>query len=315
MRHVIIGAGAVGAALAAQFTLAGIETLLIARGAQLDHLQTHGLTYRRPGGSQTLPLVVSDLAGYRPAPEDILWLAVKTQDAGALLPALARFGLPLVTLQNGLETERLALRLLPRLYGAVLRTPAVYTETGTVSVLAEPAFAALSLGRVPEGTDALSARLVADLTRAGAVAEERPDILRWKAQKLIYNVKNVVEVFSGNAEEVFHAAEALAQEAWEVLTEAGLDPAREAERKVPLDALQIRRDLGAPAGQSTWQSFQRGQSHEVDYLNGEIVLQARLLGRAAPWNEAAQSLAAALFATSAAPGATPIARLIERARG
>ena len=43
-----------------------------------------------------------------------------------------------------------------------------------------------------------------------------------------------------------------------------------------------------PGQQSTWQSIARGASHEVDFLNGEIVLLGRLHGVATPFNQAIQ---------------------------
>jgi 2-dehydropantoate 2-reductase/thiosulfate/3-mercaptopyruvate sulfurtransferase len=47
-----------------------------------------------------------------------------------------------------------------------------------------------------------------------------------------------------------------------------------------------------PGGMSTWQSFARADTrgHEVDFLNGELVLLARLHGTEAPLNEAIQRL-------------------------
>ena len=315
MTHVILGAGAVGCALAAEFTRAGIPNLLVARGAQLGHLSAHGLTYRRPGGTQQLRLAVIDRATLRLAPDDVLWLAVKAQDAEAALTELALLplatSLPLVTLQNGLETERLAARRFARTYAAVVRTPAVFTETGKVTVLASPHFAHVSLGRFPAGRDLVTAHLAADLDRAGALVEEHDDIRRWKAQKLIYNVRNVVELFAGAPDELTRAGDALSTEAATVLKAAGLDPASEAERRVSLAGWTVQPDRGG--GQSTWQSFVRGARHEVDYLNGEIVLQARLAGLEAPWNLAAQRLAASLAARGGKPGEIALSRLFAEA--
>lgn len=322
MTHIILGAGAIGTSLAAQFTTAGIDTLLVARGAQLDHLRQHGLQYQRPDGTRHIALAVTDLAGLRLTPDDVLFLAVKGQDVEDLTAALAVLpvaggglaaDLPLVTLQNGIEAERIAARRFARLYAAVVRVPAIYTRTGHVRVLAEPHFAAITLGRFPAGRDALSQRLAADLTRAEALVEERDDIRRWKAEKLAYNVRNVVELFAGSPAEMAEAGDALAAEAHAILTAAGLDPARPAERRVSHDGWRIHRDPDDPGGQSTWQSFTRGARSEVDFLNGEIVLQARLLGRAAPWNLAAQQLAAVLAAGGGRPGQIGIDRLIAAA--
>lgn len=320
MTYVIFGAGAVGTSLAAQFTLAGIDAVLVARGAQLDALRDSGLEYQRIEETRQVALTVTDLDSLHLSPDDVLILTVKTQDLAGLAAMLAVLpvsgggvaaDLPVLTLQNGLEAERIAARLFPRLYSAVIRVPASYTRTGHVSVLSQPQFANVVLGRYPHGRDAVSARIVADLTAAEALAEERGDITRWKAQKLLHNVRNVVELFDGTPEEIELAGQALVAEADVVLRAAGHDPATEVERTVSLDGWIVRRDAG---GQSTWQSFVRGSSSEVDYLNGEIVLQARLAGLPAPWNHAAQRLAAELAAHGGAPGTIPISRLIAMAQ-
>jgi len=47
-RYIIIGAGAVGASLAAEFETHDIPYVLVGRGAQIAHIAAHGLSYRRP---------------------------------------------------------------------------------------------------------------------------------------------------------------------------------------------------------------------------------------------------------------------------
>ena len=47
-RYVIIGAGAVGALLAAQLELAGKPVVLLARGRNLEVVREQGVTVRRP---------------------------------------------------------------------------------------------------------------------------------------------------------------------------------------------------------------------------------------------------------------------------
>lgn len=323
MTYVVLGAGAVGTSLAAQLTGAGLDTVLVGRGSQLQHLRDHGLIYQRLHGTSRIALQVTDITGLRLGPADILLLAVKAQDAEDLSARVARLpvqgggvaaDLPVVTLQNGLEAERIVARRFSRLYAAVVRVPAIYTQTGKVRVLAEPQFASITLGRFPEGRDALSARLTADLTRANALVEERADIRRWKAQKLVYNVRNVVELFAGPPEEAARVAELLSDEAAAVLRAAGFDPARDEERAVSLADWRVARDPHDPGGQSTWQSFVRGARSEVDFLNGEIVLQARLNGLQAPWNHAAQSLAADLADQGGRPGSIGLDRLVALAQ-
>lgn len=323
MTYVIFGAGAVGTSFAAQFTQAGIDTVLVARGTQLNHLRMQGLQYQRPAGTDRIVLQVTDIDSLRLKPEDTLFFAVKGQDVEALgahvadLPVVGggvAADLPVVTLQNGIEAERITARRFSRLYAAVVRVPAIYTETGKVRVLAEPQFAHILLGRFPSGRDETSASLVADFDRAGALIEERGDILNWKAEKLVYNVRNVVELFSGTPEDAARVGDALSAEAKTVLTAAGMAPGRPEDRNVSLADWKVTRDPRDPGGQSTWQSFTRGARSEVDFLNGEIVLQARMLGRDAPWNRAAQRLAAELASVRGAPGTISLDRLVSLAQ-
>jgi 2-dehydropantoate 2-reductase len=50
-RYLIIGAGAIGGALGAVLTRAGIPTVLIARGRHAETLASTGLTLRTPDGT------------------------------------------------------------------------------------------------------------------------------------------------------------------------------------------------------------------------------------------------------------------------
>jgi len=306
-RYVIIGAGAVGASLAAEFEGAGIAYALVGRGEQLRHIQAHGLTYRRPSGTRQIRLNIFD-AQEPPhlTDEDILVLAVKAQDVEAATtfwahrpvadtPETAGYRLPLVTLQNGLAAEALASRRFAHVYGASILTPARFTETGTVVCAGSPQVGALVLGVYPTGTDKIAQAIGADLARANYLVEVRNDVLRWKAAKLVYNVGNVLEVFDGTAEEIRVFGDALSQEAIRVLTAAGYGIAKQSERRISLAGWGRAPDSGIETGQqSTWQSFVRGVPSEVDYLNGEIVQLGRRHGLATPYNLAVQQAAARL---------------------
>ncbi len=307
-----------GLALAAEYDAAGIDYLLVARGAQLARLRDRGLDYERPEGRRTVHLAVTDAENAQLRPDDLLVLAVKTQDVEAATAFWADqpvagggvgADLPILTLQNGLEAERIAARRFARVYSASVGVPAVYVETGKVSVLSGPEVALVLVGRFPAGRDATTARIVADLTRANSLAEEREDIGRWKAAKLLHNVKNVVELFAGDPDALADAGRRLSAEAETVLRAAGLDPARPEERRVDISHWRVLIGETRPGGQSTWQSFVRGARSEVDYLNGEIARLALIHGLAAPWSRAAQRLAAELARSGGKPGDLPIARL------
>lgn len=318
-RYIIIGAGAVGASLAAQFELQNTPYVLVGRGAQIAHITSHGLSYRRPGDIRVIRLNVADTAT-PPAlkADDILILTVKAQDVEAATNFWAwrdveggglASDLPLVTLQNGLAAEDIALRRFSRIYAGSIMIPARYTVTGEVTVDAEPNVGVVTLGRYPGGLDDTARTIVADLTRAGYLAEASSEIRRWKAAKLQHNVGNATELFGGTDEARAKAAGELAAEARNVLLAAGYDPAAPSERKVDISGWQIRRSGEGPGRQSTWQSFVRGTSSEVDYLNGEIVRLGRLHGVATPLNTAFQQAAARLARDGVGPGSRDIAEI------
>ncbi|KAA1176575.1 ketopantoate reductase family protein [Rhizobium tropici] len=306
-RYIIIGAGAVGASMAAQFELSGISYALIGRGAQIGHVKEHGLSYQRPSGTQQISLNAFDLADLPELkPSDILLLTVKSQDvAGALAfwswrpvsgaTTTTAANLPVVTFQNGLAAEAFALRTFDRVYGASIITPARFTETGKVAVSGDPQVGVVTVGRFPLSRDETSDRIAADLNRAGYLAETSPDIQRWKSAKLLHNVRNVLELFDGSADLLVSIGEALVSEARQALEAAGYSPASPSERTIDISGWRVAQNSGIqPGQQSTWQSFIRGASSEVDFLNGEIVLLGRLHNIPTPYNVAVQTLAGRL---------------------
>lgn len=311
-RYIIVGAGAVGASLAAQFALSGIDYALVGRGAQISHIKKHGLTFQRPESTHQIELSAFDLAE-PPAlgQDDILLLMVKSQDAAAALsfwswrsvtrsslPAAA--SLPIVTFQNGLATEAAALRTFANVYGASILTPARFTQTGTVVVGGQPQLGIVTVGRFPAGRDETSDQIVADLNRAGYLAEAADDIRRWKAAKILHNVLNVLELFEGASDLRAKISAAIVAEARQAIEAAGYSVASPSERTLDISGWRIAPNSGiSPGQQSTWQSFTRGASSEVDFLNGEIVLLGRLHGVATPYNEAVQTLAGELAQTGA----------------
>jgi 2-dehydropantoate 2-reductase len=90
MRYVIIGAGAVGGTIGARLFERGHEVVLTARGAHYAALREGGLRFATPSGVVTLPIpVVSGPDELTLRADDVLIVAVKTQDAAAALDAWA----------------------------------------------------------------------------------------------------------------------------------------------------------------------------------------------------------------------------------
>ena len=295
-RYVIIGAGAVGVTLAAELSGSGRPVLLVGRGRQLEALRARELRFITPAGSRVLDVPVADADEVRLQPGDVLVLATKAQQAEA---ALARWAgtpvagsdknagaiLPVVTLQNGLDTERAALRRFATVIGSVLWVPSTYTRDGEVVSPAAPAHGVFWLGRYPDGPPSpVAARIAADLTRAGFEVQLVDDLSRWKAAKLIVASAFVLDALYRPGPERDRAARLVQAEARAILAAAGADPADvTAETTAGLDRFVVRDVPGHERpGSSSFQSLVRGRDLETDYLNGEIVLLARELGRRAP---------------------------------
>ncbi|MGW4003274.1 ketopantoate reductase family protein, partial [Streptomyces nigra] len=209
MRYVIIGAGAVGGVVGGRLAEAGHDVVLVARGAHHDALRDHGLRLRVPEGELALRIPVVDgpdaLGALRP--DDVLVLAVKTQDTEAAVrawgPAPVTGGgtaaerLPLVCAQNGVESQRLALRVFRRVYGVCVWLPCTYVEPGVVSAAGTPLTGILHLGRHPHGTDETARLIAADLEKSRFEAPVVPDVARWQYAKLLANLGNAVEALTG----------------------------------------------------------------------------------------------------------------------
>jgi ketopantoate reductase len=194
-RYVIIGAGAVGATTAAELHLAGRNVVLIARGQHLALLRERGLDYIRPEGVHRIVLPVAGGPGeVSLTPEDILVLAVKSQDTEAVLQewawqpvgtSSAAEMLPILLLQNGLENSRTALRRFATVYDVSILVPSSYSTPGQVVSPAAPSIGVVILGSAFGGTEAQLEQVADDLRAAHYSVRTVPDIGSWKAAKLI----------------------------------------------------------------------------------------------------------------------------------
>jgi 2-dehydropantoate 2-reductase len=326
MRYIIIGAGAVGGAIGGRLAGSGHEVVLVARGAHLAALREGGLRLTVPDGRYThrLPAVEGpgELGELRS--DDVLVLAVKVQDTVAALqtwgPAAVAGGgtaaerLPLLCAQNGVEGQRLALRVFRDVYGVCVWLPSTYLEPGSVSAAGAPLTGMLHLGRHPHGTGETARLIAADLEKSHFEAPVVPDVARWQYAKLLSNLGNALEAVAGPV--AGDKAGALYQEVraegMAVLDAAGIPYAsveeQQALRGHKVDLVPLE---GAPrGGGSSWQSLSRATGTiEADYLNGEIGLLGRLHGVPTPLNDLLQRLANTFARERRAPGSMPIEEL------
>lgn len=269
--------------MAAGLHSAGRDVLVIARGEHGARMRKQGLQVHRPDGTSCVRLTVTTapLHDVSFTTRDIVLLAVKTQDCEQAIRALARAAfptLPVVCLQNGLESERIALRRFERVIGANVMVPATHLEPGVVVGHSAPSPGIIDVGRHPAGLNHDTQGVALALRGAGFDVRETADIGRWKRAKLLQNLGNAVGALCGTGARAQPLLDRVRAEGRAVFAAAGLD-------HVDADEYAARRAGiisvtpvgGHPReGSSTWQSLARGlEIVETDYLNGEIVLLGR----------------------------------------
>jgi 2-dehydropantoate 2-reductase len=321
VRFVVFGAGAIGGVIGASLHQAGQDVALIARGEHGRAIRERGLTFERPGSSVTLEIpVAATPAELEWTGDDVVLLAVKSQDtAGALsdLRAAASGDVPVVCVQNAVENERIALRLMPRVYGAVVMAPTAHLEPGIVQAYGTRGIGVIDVGRYPDGVDEVCEAVAAALDDAEFSSRARPDIMRFKYAKLLANLGNAVDALCEPGPAADEVNRLAAEEGKSALTAAGIEFVAEEVNDVQArwERLDLQPIGGRPrAGSSTRQSLVRGApTVETDYLNGEIALLGRQHGVSTPVNVALCELSARHVRERRGPGTLPAEEVLARA--
>lgn len=322
MRFVIFGAGAIGGVVGAKLQQAGFDVALIARGAHYRAIRDHGLTLEQPHASAVLEIPVADSpAASEWSGEEIVMIATKSQDTmGALtdLRAAAPTSTPVVCLQNGVENERIALRLFANVYGAVVMSPTAHLEPGVVQAYGTRGTGVIDVGRYPAGVDPLCEEIANALGASDFSSMARPDIMRFKHAKLLSNLANAVDAICEPGPDATEAIKLAQEEGRAVLTTAGIEFVADEVNDVVSrwEQLDLKPIAGRErAGSSTRQSLERGASSvETDFLNGEIALLGRLHGVATPVNDALCELSARHLRERRPPQTVPAGEVLVLAR-
>jgi 2-dehydropantoate 2-reductase len=331
MRYIIIGAGAVGGTIGGCLHQAGFEVVLVARGRHLAALRSEGLRLATPSGVSTLQIeAVGSADEVELRPDDVLIVAAKTQDVAAIFSdwawqpvhggSVAADTLPVLCAQNGVASERIALRLFRNVYGVCVWLPATHLEPGLVEANGTPLAGQLPIGRYPTGIDPVVERVTKDLASARFLAPAETDVMRWKYGKLLSNMGNAIEVLCGPIAQLGDDGKELGRravaEAKSVFEAAGIGWASNKESAAMRgDHVRVEPVNGSPrGGGSSWQSVVRGTgSVEADYLNGEVALLGREHDVATPVNEVLQRLANQAVRDGVAPGSVTPAEVLARA--
>ncbi len=306
MKFVIYGVGAIGGVIAARLALSGAEVAGIARGPQLEAIRKNGLKLRTPDGDAVARFeAADDPEKIAIGPDDVVMLAMKTQDTPVALQRLRAAGVSdqaIVCAQNGVTNERFALRRFPNVYAMTVMMPATFVTAGEVIGFGSPKSGIFDLGRYPTGRDGKAEQIAGVLNAANFDCTIDPEVMASKYGKLIMNLNNIIDaaMAPGEGAEIVKAARA---EGEAVYKAAGIawhatptdDPRRELMQSKPVEGADR-------VGSSTMQSLTRSAgSIETDYLNGEIVLLGRLHDVPTPVNAYFSGLAQRLVGEKLKP--------------
>ena len=309
MRFVVYGAGAVGGGLGGLMQLAGLDVVLVARGAHLAAIRKDGLELRLPDGTRTVDVpAVGGAAEVDWSRPSAVVLAVKSQQTAAALEDLVAWApssTPVACVQNGVANERACLRHFSEVVGVNVVVPATHLEPGVVSVGSDLSPGILDCGRYPSGVSD-AARMFSEAFGTAGFASRTCEVMDWKHRKLVMNLGNAVDACFEPGEATDELRRLATEEGLRVLDLAGIEV-------VDVDTERARREGLTPtheqvtgsrgAGSSSRQSLLRATGTiESDYLNGEVVLLARLHGTTAPVNQLLQETADRMARERAEPG-------------
>ena len=312
----VIGAGAIGAPIAAQLFERGHPAVLVARGRNFEAIAKVGVEVATPDHTQRSKVdVVDGISSLTLEPDDVVVLCVKSQDtADALeeLMAVAPSELSVFCAQNGVANERMVSRYFTNTYGVCVMSPASYLEPGRVEVFSSPVVGVLDVGRWPRGVDETAREMSELLGDAGfaSIATEEIETLKWG--KLLSNVLNALEVLCGPNAGTDDLSQMVRDEAVNCLTDHGVDVARARSLANERSKLVNYHPIGSirRVGSSSWQSVLRGTGNvETDYLNGEIVALGRRYGIETPVNALLVRRANEMAREGRAPGTVSVSEL------
>lgn len=322
-RVIVIGAGAIGAAVGALLFRVGVPVVLVAGGRRGvgDHaraLRDAGVDLRFPDGARRLtptrvPTVPS-VAEAAVTVEDLVLLATMGQDTSAAVQDLDP-AVVVASFQNGLEPlDVLVARGHPTL-AAMVYIPAERRGPGVIALPGVPVVGSVFLGEwgAHRARWSWAVWLGERLRAAGLRAEAEPDVAPWIRAKLLTNLGGIVVALCDDPP--FDVIEAAAAEARAVWTSAG-DPFETVEALItrvgPLSTALV--DGRPRVGGSTRSALARGDALETASLHGSVVRAAHALGIPAPVNEALIRIATDAVGERVVPGSMPPEELRRRVR-
>jgi 2-dehydropantoate 2-reductase len=316
MRIAVIGAGAIGSVVGGLLARAGEDVTVIGRRPHVDAVNRNGL--RIDGVVGTMQVRVSAVERLDFVP-DLALLTMKTQSVAAAAREIRPFvaGVPVVTMQNGVRSDELVADVLGKedVLSCVVVLGATFLEPGSVTYTTQ---GVLVLG-APFGSIDEQTRSVAATLNKAIPTHLSANIAGAHWTKLIVNENNALPAVTGLSIQEVNQRPALRELSVLLMKEAAATIAAAGIKLASLPGLPktalrtmlslptpvasrllklLSRSLGeAPALGSTLQSVRRGETTEIDYLNGEIVVLGKRIGRPTPYNAAVVKLVHQVEAT------------------
>ena len=300
MKIAVFGAGGVGAFFGGLLVRGGADVHFIARGAQLDALQTTGVLIRSTRlGDVVVPHVRAEADSSRIGVSDLVLVCVKAHQTPEILDDLTPLvgaQTTLVTLQNGVDSdEPLAARFgAERVVPGVVYVGATLEEPGVVSHVAA---GTIAIG-VRDGGDASRLTAVATALRmSGQPVKVVADIQAERWRKLLWNASfnPVSAVTERTPRELVDVASTrqllidLMQEVIAVARAQGIVLADDA-----IDEQLAWTERAPSIRTSMMVDRSRGREMEIDALVGVIVRKGHEHGVPTPFSQAMQALLEAI---------------------
>lgn len=299
MKIGFLGAGAVGCHYGSKLQQAGVDVLLLARGAHLQAMLSHGLKHESEGVCRDIAIAATG-AIERLRTCSVLVLSCKMTGLNAMLDEMQgniADGALLVTLQNGVQA--------PAMVAAAFPDHAVVAGTAFIGArLEQPGFVKhTAAGGVRMGLwqggggEEYVARLMDACVVAGVPArmDDDPEAMLWR--KLLWNCGfNAITAITRR-----YAREMAADDGTlEMVRQAMVETVALAQaRGIGLDAADMDKHIDVtlamgPVKTSMWQDIDAGHKTEVDFLNGYVAAESVAMHLSAPVNQCLTTLVHAI---------------------
>jgi 2-dehydropantoate 2-reductase len=327
-RIAVVGAGANGAAIAADLTLAGLDVTCIEQWpAHVEAIRADGVKVKSPDGAvKTAPLRIFHLCEVAELrePFDLVLVVVKAYDTRwhceLIAPLVADDGL-VVGVQNGMTLDEMAAAVGPRrTLGAVIEIAGNMFEPGVVERQTDAAGTWFALGAYDESARGREEEAAAVLRHTGTV-EVTADIRSAKWMKLVANAAEMVPsaildltlldalrvpgmraVMDAAGTEALNTALALGHEIVPMFGQEGIEelpPERYA--GALLDAVVAGWSLESTRV-AVLQDWIKGRRAEGEEINGLVAAEQDRLGLATPVNERLIEIARRIESGELRPG-------------